>query len=120
MRFYDPLRGVIQIGQTPLTNINTSNMRHMFAYVTQETVLFHDSIENNIKIAKLDATSDEIQAACQKPVCMIGLCPYLRVIRHLSVNWGHHYQEEKDKEFHLQEHFLARQNVFYWMNQQVI
>src|SRR5699024_1517082 len=35
MRFYDPLRGVIQIGQTPLTNINTSNMRHMFAYVTQ-------------------------------------------------------------------------------------
>lgn len=66
MRFYDPLRGVIQIGQTPLTNINTSNMRHMFAYVTQETVLFHDSIENNIKIAKLDATSDEIQAACQK------------------------------------------------------
>ena len=26
MRFYDPLRGVIQIGQTPLTNINTSNM----------------------------------------------------------------------------------------------
>ena len=66
MRFYDPLRGVIQIGQTPLTDINTSNMRHMFAYVTQETVLFHDSIENNIKIAKLDATSDEIQAACQK------------------------------------------------------
>lgn len=66
MRFYDPDQGTICIGQTSLPHINTSHMRHMFAYVTQETVLFHDTIENNIKIAKLDATSDEIQEACQK------------------------------------------------------
>lgn len=38
----------------------------MFAYVTQETILFHDTILNNIKIAKLDATDDEIYQACQK------------------------------------------------------
>lgn len=66
MRFYDPDRGVIQISDRALSQINTSSLRHMFAYVTQETVLFHDSIENNIKIAKLDASSQEIQEACRK------------------------------------------------------
>ena len=41
-------------------------MRHMFAYVTQETVLFHDSILNNVKIAKLNATNQEVYEACQQ------------------------------------------------------
>lgn len=66
MRFYDPDRGVIQISDRALSQINTSSLRHMFAYVTQETVLFHDSIENNIKIARLDASLQEIQEACRK------------------------------------------------------
>ncbi len=66
MRFYDPTSGLITIDDKDLKNINTSDMRDMFAYVTQETVLFHDSIENNLKIAKLDATNEEIISACQK------------------------------------------------------
>lgn len=66
MRFYDPTRGRICIGDRDLKTINTSSMRHMFAYVTQETVLFHDSIENNLRIAKLDADIKDIQKACQK------------------------------------------------------
>ncbi|UTY39151.1 ABC transporter ATP-binding protein/permease [Allocoprobacillus halotolerans] len=66
MRFYDPHCGVIQINERELSKINTSSMRHMFAYVTQETVLFHDTIENNIRIAKLDASLQEIQEACKK------------------------------------------------------
>ncbi|MCD7894493.1 MAG: ABC transporter ATP-binding protein/permease [Erysipelotrichaceae bacterium] len=66
MRFYDPTSGMICINDTDLKQINTSDMRDMFAYVTQETVLFHDSIENNLKIAKLDATHEEIVSACQK------------------------------------------------------
>lgn len=66
MRFYDPDNGVIQISDRALSQINTSSLRHMFAYVTQETVLFHDSIENNIKIARLDASFQEVQDACRK------------------------------------------------------
>lgn len=66
MRFYDPTSGQISIHDCDLKKINTANMRAMFAYVTQETVLFHDTILNNIKIAKLDATDDEIYQACQK------------------------------------------------------
>ena len=46
--------------------MNTSDMRSMFAYVTQQTDLFHDSLFNNIKIAKLDATDEDIYQACQK------------------------------------------------------
>ena len=38
----------------------------MESFVTQETHLFHDSIKNNLRIAKLDATDDEIVAACKK------------------------------------------------------
>lgn len=66
MRFYDPVDGVIRIGDKELQMINTSDMRHMFAYVTQETVLFHDSIENNLRVAKVDASLEDIQKACQK------------------------------------------------------
>lgn len=66
MRFYDPRSGIISINQNDIKNINTEDMRHMFAYVTQETIMFHDSIYNNIKIANLKATDEEIIKACQK------------------------------------------------------
>lgn len=66
MRFYDPTKGTVSIHEKLLQDINTKDMRHMFAYVTQETVLFHDSILNNIKIANLNASDEEIQRACQK------------------------------------------------------
>lgn len=66
MRFYDPCSGLITINERDLKTINTSDMRTMFAYVTQETVLFHDSIYNNIKVAKLHATKEDVYQACQK------------------------------------------------------
>lgn len=66
MRFYDPESGYIRIQDRHLPSINTKNLRYMFAYVTQETVLFHDTIYNNILIARLDATQEEVIEACQK------------------------------------------------------
>lgn len=66
MRFYDPNQGYITIDHNDLKTINTSQMRQFFAYVTQETVIFHDSIYNNIKIARLDAKNEDIIEACQK------------------------------------------------------
>lgn len=65
MRFYDPTSGILTINGKELQKINTQNMRHMFAYVTQETVLFHDSILNNIRIAHLGASDEEIIEACK-------------------------------------------------------
>lgn len=66
MHFWKVDRGDITIGNTSIENINTKNLRNMQSYVTQDTVLFHDSILNNIKIAKLDATLEEIQEACRQ------------------------------------------------------
>lgn len=66
MRFWQVQKGNIKISNTSIENINTSNLRDIESYVTQDTHLFHDSIKNNLKIAKLDATDDEIISACKK------------------------------------------------------
>ena len=49
-----------------MKDINTANLRDMESFVTQETHLFHDSIRANLRIAKLDATDEEIAQACRK------------------------------------------------------
>ena len=57
---------MISISNKDINEINTDNLRDMEGFVTQETHLFHDSIRNNLRIAKLDATNEEIEAACRK------------------------------------------------------
>lgn len=64
MRFWQTDSGRILISDENIDNINTASLRESF--VTQETQLFHDSIESNIRIAKLDATHEEIISACKK------------------------------------------------------
>lgn len=66
MRFWNIQQGNIKISDTPIDNINTANLRDMESFVTQETHLFHDSIKNNLCIAKLNATDAEIETACKK------------------------------------------------------
>ena len=66
MRFWDVQKGHVRLSDTDVSHINTANLRYMESFVTQETHLFHDSIKNNLRIAKLDATDDEIIAACKK------------------------------------------------------
>lgn len=66
MRFWKAQKGITSISGISLEDINTSNLRDLENYVTQETILFHDTIENNIKIAKLDATEKEVKEACRK------------------------------------------------------
>ena len=66
MRFWDVDQGRVTISQTDIARINTDNLRAMESFVTQDTHLFHDSIANNVRIAKLDATQQEIERACQK------------------------------------------------------
>lgn len=66
MHFWNIDQGEICIGNTKIDDINTKNLRDMQSYVTQDTVLFHDSILNNLLIAKLDATKEEVEEACKK------------------------------------------------------
>ena len=66
MRFWNVQRGSVKISGTDINEINTANLRDMESFVTQETHLFHDSIRNNLRIAKLDATDEEIITACKK------------------------------------------------------
>ena len=66
MRFWDVQKGRVRLSGTDVSRINTGNLREMESFVTQETHLFRDSIKNNLRIAKLDATDDEIVAACKK------------------------------------------------------
>lgn len=66
MRFWQVQQGEVKISGRNVDDINTGNLREMESFVTQDTHLFHDSIRNNLRIAKLDATDDEIIAACKK------------------------------------------------------
>ncbi len=66
MRFWNVQKGEVAISSVGVDQINTANLRDMESFVTQETHLFHDSIRNNLRIAKLDATDEEIIAACKK------------------------------------------------------
>lgn len=66
MRFWAVQQGSIELSGKNLEEINTANLRNMESFVTQQTHLFHDSIRNNIRLAKLDATDREIEEACRK------------------------------------------------------
>ena len=66
MRFWDVSKGEINVDGLNICSLNTSNLRKNEGYVTQETILFHDTIENNLKVAKQDATVEEIEVACKK------------------------------------------------------
>ena len=66
LRFWDVSGGSIRFGGEDIRRVNTAALRAQESLVTQETELFDDTIENNIKIAKHDATRAEVEAACKK------------------------------------------------------
>ncbi|HEX8281397.1 MAG TPA: ABC transporter ATP-binding protein, partial [Chthoniobacterales bacterium] len=65
LRLYDPVAGSIRIDGHDLRHVTQRSLREQVGLVTQETFLFHDTIFNNIKFGRLDATRDEIYAAAQ-------------------------------------------------------
>ena len=66
MRFWDTTSGTIDIDLINIKRINTQSLRDNESFMTQDTYLFRDTIKNNLKIAKLDASDREIIAACKK------------------------------------------------------
>lgn len=59
-RFYDVNKGSIQIDGVDIKDISMKSLRHLMGLVTQDSILFNDTIKNNILIGKQNATDDEI------------------------------------------------------------
>ena len=64
-RLYDVNQGVISINGTDIRDYTIKSLRNSIGVVTQDSHMFHDSIMVNLKYAKSDATSNQIEAACK-------------------------------------------------------
>jgi len=65
LRLYDPTSGAVKIDGHDLRSITQKSLRERIGLVTQETFLFHDTISNNIRFGRLDATPDEVHEAAR-------------------------------------------------------
>jgi subfamily B ATP-binding cassette protein MsbA len=65
LRFYDPTSGAIRIGDIDLREFSTRDLRQQMAVVSQENILFNDTIHRNIELGRPGATNDEIVAAAK-------------------------------------------------------
>jgi subfamily B ATP-binding cassette protein MsbA len=66
LRFYDPQVGAVRIGDTDIRQVTTRDLRRQVAVVTQETILFNDSIRRNIELGRPGASDAEIVRAAQQ------------------------------------------------------
>ncbi|KAK2809617.1 hypothetical protein FQN50_003674 [Emmonsiellopsis sp. PD_5] len=64
-RFYDPTEGVVKINGQDVSSVTLESLRSNIGIVPQSPALFHDTIMNNIRYARLNATDDEIIEACK-------------------------------------------------------
>ncbi|HEX3890210.1 MAG TPA: ATP-binding cassette domain-containing protein [Verrucomicrobiae bacterium] len=65
LRFYDPQQGAIKIGGADIREFSTRDLRNQIAVVTQETILFNETIRRNIELGRPGATNDEIISAAK-------------------------------------------------------
>ncbi len=65
LRLYDPTSGTVKIDGHDLRSITQKSLRERIGLVTQETFLFHDTISNNIRFGRLDATPEEVHEAAR-------------------------------------------------------
>ncbi len=69
LRFYDINSGSIKIDGVDIFDISKEDLRNLISIVLQDPVLFKDTIENNVRYGKLDATDEEIDAALEFANC---------------------------------------------------
>jgi subfamily B ATP-binding cassette protein MsbA len=66
LRFYDPYVGVIRFDGQDIRSITQSSLRENIGMVSQDTFLFHETIMNNIRYGRLDATDAEVHEAARQ------------------------------------------------------
>jgi ATP-binding cassette subfamily B protein len=64
-RLYDPSAGTIRIDGHDLRDLTLESLSAQIGMVTQETYLFHDTIRTNLQYARLDASQEDLEAACR-------------------------------------------------------
>jgi subfamily B ATP-binding cassette protein MsbA len=64
-RFYDPQNGSIEIDDQNIKDVSLSSLRKNLSLVSQDVILFDDTVRNNIAYAKPDASDKEIIRACE-------------------------------------------------------
>jgi ABC-type multidrug transport system fused ATPase/permease subunit len=82
-RFYDPQAGNISIGNTDICQFNVQELRQRIALVTQGNQLFHDSIAENLRYGKLDASEQDIEAAASRT----GIADHVRQLPDGFATW---------------------------------
>ena len=65
LRFYDPQAGVIRVGGQDIRDLSFETLRGQFAMVSQDTYLFHGTVEDNLRLGKPEATQEELEAAAR-------------------------------------------------------
>src|SRR5213594_4687310 len=65
LRFYDPERGRVLIGGHDIRDLTLDQLRGLIAVVSQDTYLFHGTVEENLRMGKPDATPAELEAAAR-------------------------------------------------------
>ncbi|MBP1989389.1 ABC transporter ATP-binding protein [Paenibacillus eucommiae] len=68
-RFWDVQQGSIKIGEQSIKHADPENLLKHISMVFQDVYLFQDTIGNNIRIGKMDATQEEIEAAAKRACC---------------------------------------------------
>ena len=64
-RFYEPQEGIIKIDDQDISKVSLKSLRRNLSLVSQDVILFDDTIKKNISYAKLNATDQEIEKACK-------------------------------------------------------
>ena len=108
------------MGDRKLSGINTNELRDMESYVTQETCLFHDSIANNIAIAKPGASREEIVEAAKKA----SLHEFIESLPNgydtLVGELGDTLSGGEKQRIAWQEHFCTMHRFCFWMSRPAI
>jgi ATP-binding cassette subfamily C protein CydCD len=65
LRFFDPQAGAIRIGGVDIRTLSLADLRSLVSVVAQDTYLFHGTVEDNLRLARPDATLEEIRAAAR-------------------------------------------------------
>ena len=65
LRFYDPDQGRVLVGGRDVRDLTLDQLRSLIAVVSQDTYLFHGTVEDNLRMGKPDATPAELAAAAR-------------------------------------------------------
>ncbi|MFI6455841.1 thiol reductant ABC exporter subunit CydC [Streptosporangium amethystogenes] len=66
LRFWDPASGSVRVGDVPIDRLSLEELRDLVAVVGQRTYLFNDTVAANLRIARPEATQQELEAACRR------------------------------------------------------